>query len=69
MKTNINTGGEFYLADFGYFSMSVYRGEKIPSHTPITSPTEKKVPIGNMNQGRFISKPPWQFHATPPPYT
>ena len=25
MKTSINTGGEFYLADFGYFSMSVYR--------------------------------------------
>ena len=24
MKTSINTGGEFYLADFGYFSMSVY---------------------------------------------
>ncbi|MCL4335156.1 MAG: hypothetical protein M1402_03560, partial [Candidatus Thermoplasmatota archaeon] len=45
------------------------RGEKIPSHTPITSPTEKKVPIGDMNQGRFISKPPGQFHATPPPYT
>ncbi len=25
MKTSINTGGEFYLADFGYFSMSVYK--------------------------------------------
>ena len=24
MKTSINTGGEFYLVDFGYFSMSVY---------------------------------------------
>ena len=24
MKTSINTGGEFYLADFGYLSMSVY---------------------------------------------
>ncbi|MFG1556207.1 MAG: hypothetical protein AAE985_07100 [Thermoplasmataceae archaeon] len=45
------------------------RGEKIPSHTPITSSTEKKVPIGDMNQGRFISKPQGQFHATPPPYT
>ena len=27
MKTSISTSGEFYLADFGYFSMSVYRNE------------------------------------------
>ena len=27
MKTSINTGGEFYLVDFGYFSMSVYTKE------------------------------------------
>ena len=26
MKTSINAGGEFYLGDFGYFSMSVYTG-------------------------------------------
>ena len=45
------------------------RGEKIPQHTHITSPTEKKVPMGHMNQGRFISKPQGQFHATPHPYT
>ena len=24
METSINTSGEFYSADFGYFSMSVY---------------------------------------------
>ena len=25
METSINTSGEFYLGDFGYFSMSVYK--------------------------------------------
>ena len=30
MKTSINTGGEFYLADFGYFSMSVYKYNVMP---------------------------------------
>jgi len=24
MEKRINMGGEFYMADFGYFSMSVY---------------------------------------------
>ena len=28
MKTSINTGGEFYLVDFGYFSMSVYTSSR-----------------------------------------
>ena len=25
MEKRINMGGEFYMADFGYFSMSVYK--------------------------------------------
>ena len=25
MDKNINMSGDFYLADFGYFSMSIYR--------------------------------------------
>ncbi len=29
MKTSINTSGEFYLADFGYFSMSVYMEKQL----------------------------------------
>lgn len=32
MKTSINTGGEFYLVDFGYFSMSVYKFHYTPNH-------------------------------------
>ncbi|MHB1812543.1 MAG: hypothetical protein ACYCPR_09065 [Thermoplasmataceae archaeon] len=27
MEKRINMGGEFYMADFGYFSMSVYIAE------------------------------------------
>ena len=34
MKTSINTGGEFYLADFGYFSMSVYNFLHYPEIIP-----------------------------------
>ncbi len=35
MKTSINTGGEFYLADFGYFSMSVYTSKQISIKTGV----------------------------------
>jgi len=28
MEKRINMGGEFYMADFGYFSMSVYKGKR-----------------------------------------
>ena len=28
MEKRINMGGEFYMADFGYFSMSVYKGKE-----------------------------------------
>ena len=29
MKKRINMGGEFYMADFGYFSMSVYMDDHL----------------------------------------
>ena len=40
MKKRINMGGEFYMADFGYFSMSVYISfaMSIPKYTFISSP-------------------------------
>jgi len=28
MEKRINMGGEFYMSDFGYFSMSVYKGKR-----------------------------------------
>ena len=40
MEKRINIGGEFYMADFGYFSMSVYKFIHIFLHITVALRSE-----------------------------